>query len=75
MKLFPQVLCLASPVVASPAVKRSGFGDGQPINDEGKGAPFSGKYHQALNSSQVSELLQDLDIDRYVLIRRDEPCH
>lgn len=56
MKFLPQVLCFASLAVASPVVKRSGFGDGEPINDSGKGAPFSGKYFPPL----VSELLGDV---------------
>ncbi|KAJ9234171.1 hypothetical protein DTO271D3_8203 [Paecilomyces variotii] len=66
MKFLPQVLCFASLAVASPAVKRSGFGDGEPINDSGKGAPFSGGTNHAIDIQNPDNLGRESTDNGYV---------
>ncbi|KAL2009980.1 hypothetical protein VTN00DRAFT_5787 [Thermoascus crustaceus] len=66
--LLPQLLCLTSVVVGSPAaVKRSGFDEGQPINDaSGKGAPFSGGTNHAIDLQNPDNLGQQSTDNGYV---------
>ena len=42
---FALVGLLSSTALAVPKVKRSGPGNAEPINDEGKGAPLLGKFY------------------------------